>query len=313
MALTGSVSMTPAAFIMSCTLMIFATGCGGGPTYVPDITLTRTGPIIDATAEFHSLYPAYDLLSGQETFGLDAPNAKHIEPSELTRQVENEIIKELDAAGVFSRITRFDPHPDLILSGRIYALHEHYGPQIWAPIPDFFPYVGMITKILRLKTHVSTGKVHLIVFVLKPTGEVLGRYTGTSTFKETFNPTNDVPPGTRLNRALSEAVHQVQNAITNDMELRVRVSPGNHDKLKGTVQQRYGDKKDDVISWADSQMNVWLHKTVLQNCPTTEATFKGAPVGWSKSQQMCTMRPVICVMVRKLARQSGGFLMRTVQ
>jgi uncharacterized protein YjbJ (UPF0337 family) len=160
---------------------------------------------------------------------------------------------------------------------------------------------------------VSAGKVHLIVFVLKPTGEVLGRYTGTSTFKETFNPTNDVPPGTRLNRALSEAVHQVQNAITNDMELRVRVSPGNHDKLKGTVQQRYGDKKDDVISWADSQMNVWLHKTVLQNCPTTEATFKGARVGWSKSQQMCTMRPVMCVMVRKLARQSGGFLMRTVQ
>ena len=222
--------MTPAAFMMSCTLMIIVAGCGGGPKYVPDITLTRTGPIIDATAEFHSLYPAYDLLSGKETFGLDAPNAQHIEPSELTRQVENEIIKEFDAAGVFSRITRFDPHPDLILSGRIYALHEHYGPQIWAPIPDFFPYVGMITKIFRLKTHVSSGKVHLIVFVLKPTGAVLGKYTGTSTFKETFNPTDDVPPGARLNRALSEAVHQIQDEISHDVQLRVRVSRHGSDR-----------------------------------------------------------------------------------
>ena len=36
------------------TLIILTTGCGG-PKYVPDITLTTTGPIIDAIAEFHNL------------------------------------------------------------------------------------------------------------------------------------------------------------------------------------------------------------------------------------------------------------------
>ena len=44
------------------TLIILTTGCGG-PKYVPDITLTKAGPIIDAIAEFHSLYPVYALLS----------------------------------------------------------------------------------------------------------------------------------------------------------------------------------------------------------------------------------------------------------
>ena len=211
--------MTRMVFTISFILVILVTGCGG-PKYVPDITLTQTGPIIDAIAEFHNLYPAYALLSGKETFGLDAPKAERIEPSELTRQVESELLKELDTAGVFSRVTRFDPNPDVILSGRITALHEHYRPQIWAQIPDVIPFYGIIAQLLRMKTHVSSGDVHLTLFVLKPTGEVLGTYTGKSTFRETFNPTNDVPPGARLNRVLSEAVHQIQDEISRDVQLR---------------------------------------------------------------------------------------------
>ena len=212
--------MTRVTFILFCTLVIFAYGCGGGPKYVPDITLTKAGPIIDAIAEFHNLYPTYALLSGQETFGLDAPKAERVEPSELTGQVESELLKELDAAGIFSRTTRFHRNPDVILSGRIMALHEHYRPQIWAKIPDFFPVVGMVTQMLRLKTHVSSGEAHLTLYVLKSTGEVLGTYTGQSMFKETFIPTQEVPPGARLNRALSEAVHQIQDEISQDAKLR---------------------------------------------------------------------------------------------
>ena len=215
--------MTRMIFTISFMLVIAATGCGG-PKYVPDITLTQTGPIIDAIAEFHNLYPAYALLSGKETFGLDAPKAERVEPSELTRQVESELLKELEAAGVFSRVTRFDPHPDVMLSGRITALHEHYRPQLWAQIPDGIPFVGNIAQRLGMKTHVSSGEAHLTLFVLKPTGEVLGIYTGKSTFKETFNPTNDVPAGARLNRALSEAVHQIQDEMSRDGQLRTLAS-----------------------------------------------------------------------------------------
>ena len=54
--------MTRIVFTISFMLVTLASGCGG-PKYVPDITLTQTGPIIDAIAEFHNLYPAYALLS----------------------------------------------------------------------------------------------------------------------------------------------------------------------------------------------------------------------------------------------------------
>lgn len=202
-------------------LLILAGGCRGEQKYVPNITLTKTGSTIDAMAEFHNLYPTFALLSGKEKFGLDAPTAERVQASELTRQVEHEFLMKLDAAGVFSRVTRFDPHPDVILSGRITALHEHYRPQSWATIKDSVPYGGKIAQLLRLKTHVSSGDVHLTLFVLKSTGEVLGTYTGKSSFKEAFTPSKEgPPPGTFLNRALSEAVHQIQDELSHDVELR---------------------------------------------------------------------------------------------
>jgi hypothetical protein len=58
------------------------------------------------------------------------------------------------------------------------------------------------------------------VFVLKPTGEILGTYTGQSIFKETFTPTKDVPPGARLNWALSDVVRQIQDGIVHDKQFR---------------------------------------------------------------------------------------------
>lgn len=202
-------------------LIIFTGGCGGERNYVPNITLTKTGPTIDAISEFHGFYPVYSLMSGKQTFGLDTPTAKHVEPSEIVRQVENEFLTKLDEAGVFSRITRFDPNPDVILSGRITALHEHYRPRSWATMKDLVPYGGKIAQLLQLKTHVSNGEVHLTLLVLKSTGEILGTYTGKSSFNETFTPIkNNLPPGTFLNRALSEAVHQIQDGLLHDMELR---------------------------------------------------------------------------------------------
>ena len=201
-------------------LIILGSGCSGEQKYVPNITLAKSGATIDAIAEFHNLYPTYALLSGKETFGLDAPMAERVEPGELTRQVENEFLTKFDEAGVFSRVTRFDPNPDVILAGRITALHEHYRPQTWATIKDLVPYGGKIAQLLRLKTHVSSGEVHLTLLVLKATGEVLGTYTGKSIFKETFTPMKGAPPGTFLNRALSEAVHQIQDELSHDAKLR---------------------------------------------------------------------------------------------
>jgi hypothetical protein len=207
--------MTGARGVACCLAIMLAAACSH-PTYVPDITLSQQGPLIEATAEFHDIYAAPGLVSGKETFGLEGPKTKQIEPRDLVSQVETELLEELQASGTFSRIIRFDPNPDVILSGRIHTLYEHYRPQVW----NYVPYVETVNKLFRLKSHVSSGEAHLTLFVLKPTGELLGTYEGKTTFRETFNPTQDVPPGARLNRALSEAVQQIQDQIVRDAHLR---------------------------------------------------------------------------------------------
>jgi hypothetical protein len=216
---TGIVKSVGLARCGALLLAALAAGCGG-PAYKPDVTLTQSGPIIDATVEVHDLYAAPPLVSGKETFGLDAPRAKPVAPTELTEQVQEELFKELRQAGLFSRVTRFDPQPDLILAGRINALHERTRPQIWTKIPG----VGRVADVLDMKTHRATGEADLTLYLIKPNGEVVGAYRGQSSFSETFNPTEEVPPGARLNRALSEAVQQIQAKILKDRTVRTIAS-----------------------------------------------------------------------------------------
>lgn len=85
-------------------------------------------------------------------------------------------------------------------------------------IKEAVPYGTKITEVLRLKTPTSTGEVHLTVYVLKATGERLG--TGKSSFNETFSPHEhgELPPGTFLNRALSEAVRHILDELSHDTE-----------------------------------------------------------------------------------------------
>lgn len=199
---------------LALVLVVMMAGCGH--RYVPDITLEPQGGFINATAELHDLYVPPELLSGQETFGLEGRSAKHTEPEELVKQIHTELLKELQASGTFSRVTRYDPQPDLILSGRINALHEHYRPQLWSYVPG----VQTVTTLFRLKSHVSSGEAGLTLYVLKPNGELVGTYTGKATFRESFNPTKGVPPGARLNRALSEAVQQIRDQIVRDAQVR---------------------------------------------------------------------------------------------
>jgi hypothetical protein len=203
-----------------CMLLLSATASGCTTfEYVPDITPIQTRPIIDATAEFHDIYPAPALVSGKESFGLTGPDAKQVAPRVLTDQLEDELLDAFDQAGVFSKTTRFDRHPDFILTGRINALYEHYRPHIWTKIPYVERVTGLLS-MLNMKTHVSSGEADLTLFVLTGSGELVGRYRGQSSFKESFTPTGEVAPGARLNHALTEAVQQIQQKIVHDAHLR---------------------------------------------------------------------------------------------
>ena len=202
-----------------CTLLLSTNGCAKFE-YVPDITPIPARPIIDAIAEFHDIYPVPALISGKEAFGLTGPDAKQVAPQVLTDQVEDELLEAFDQAGVFSRSTKFDRHPDFILTGRINALHEHYRPKLWTKVPYLVPYVGTVADFLDMKTHVSSGEADLTVFVLTRNGEIVGKYRGESSFRESFNPTGEIAPGDRLNLALTDAVQQIQEKILHDARLR---------------------------------------------------------------------------------------------
>ena len=218
--------MVRVARIRSVVICVFllaaAWGCSKAE-FVPDITLPQVRPIIDATAEFHDIYPAPPLASGKENFGLTGPDAKHVAPRELALHVRDELLDAFDQAGVFSRITTFDREPDLILTGRINALYEHYRPRLWTRVP--LPYVGKVAAdLLDLKTHATNGEADLTLFLLTTDGKLIGTYRGSASFDENFNPTGEVAPGERLNRALTEAVQQIQQKMLQDARLRTVAS-----------------------------------------------------------------------------------------
>jgi len=77
-----------------------------------------------------------------------------------------------------------------------------------------------VAEFLDMKTHVSSGEADFTLFIFRRSSELVGTYRGVSSFKESFNPTGEMPPGTRLNRALSEAVQQIQDKILRDAHLR---------------------------------------------------------------------------------------------
>jgi hypothetical protein len=203
-------------------LLLASTACSKAE-FVPDVTLPAVRPIIDATAEFHDMYPAPALVSGKERFGLTGPDAKQVPPRDLALQVRNELLDAFDQAGVFSKITTFDREPDFILTGRINALHEHYRPRLWTRFP--LPYAGKVAAdLLDWKTHATSGEADVTLFLLTRDGKVIGTYEGKSSFDENFNPTGEVAPGARLNRALTEAVQQIQEKMLHDARLRTIAS-----------------------------------------------------------------------------------------
>lgn len=207
--------------LLVCTLLLAAAvlGCNKSE-YVPDIRVVQAPRIIDATAEFHDVYPAPALVSGKESFGLIEPNTAKVAPSVLTAHVEKALLDAFEQAGVFVKLVTFDPHPDLVVTARINSLHEHSRPHLWTKIP----YAGPIANVLDLKTHISSGKADLTVFLLTSSGKLVGAYRGSSSFNESFNPTGEKSPGTRLNDALSVAMQEIHDQILGDARLRTVAS-----------------------------------------------------------------------------------------
>ena len=199
--------------ILALMVILFVLGCS--KTYVPQIVLPVSERTIDAVVEMHSLQAAPKLRSGHDTYGVLAPKVETPSPKELTDQLTTALLEDFDSDQVFSRLSIFEPNPDLILTGRVDKFYQHDRPRLWS----YAPYAETFAWLFRVNTYVSSGEVDLTVMLLKAGGEVVGRYRGREKFDETYRPNDDLLPGERLNHAFFAAVQQIREKLLADPAL----------------------------------------------------------------------------------------------
>jgi len=210
------------ALVPTLLAMMLVWGCS--TKYEPQLTLppssfTRS---IDAIVELHPLQAAESLRSGHSPYGVVAEDYVNKPPSKMDKAITAEILNEFSSNGVFRRISLYDPHPDLVLTGRIDRFYEHDRRKLWTYVPY---YSDKLAGLFRLNTYMSDGEVHLTMMLLKPTGQVVGTYVGRVKFDEDFTPNDELRPGGRLNRAFSEALAQIRDEILSDANLpKTRIS-----------------------------------------------------------------------------------------
>jgi hypothetical protein len=204
--------------LMKIGLMIAVVMAGCSTKYEPHLVLTPAPvlQVIDVSVELHPLLATDELRSGHATYGVLAEDYINKPPSKLTKAITSEVLDELSTSGIFRQINAYDPHPDLVLTGRIERFYEHDRRKIWTYVPH---YSDKLAGLFRLNTYMSTGEVKITIMLLKPTGKMVGTYTGLVRFDEDFTPNDELHPGDRLNRAFSQAVGQIRDDILADNKL----------------------------------------------------------------------------------------------
>ena len=199
-------------------LLAIAIISGCSTKYEPHLTLPPStfNRAIEAIVELHPLQAAEGLRSGHSTYGVLAEDYVNRPPSKMSQVITAEILSELSSSGLFRRISLYDPHPDLVLTGRIERFYEHDRRKLWTYVPY---YSDRLAGLFRLNTYISSGEVQLTMMLLKPTGQLVGTYVGRAQFNEDFTPNDEVRPGGRLNRAFSDALAQIRDEMLSDLQL----------------------------------------------------------------------------------------------
>ena len=197
-------------------LIALLAGCS--TTYEPHLILppAEFNRSIDATVEVHPFIASDDLLSGHSRYGVLADDYVNKAPSQLTQALTEQVVAELTAHRVFSKVTTYDVAPDLVLTGRVERFFEHDRRKLWTFVPY---YSDKLASLFRVNTYTTDGEIRLTMTLLKPTGEVVGSYVGHSKFNEDYTPNSEVRPGDRLNRALGQALAQIRDEMFSDAAL----------------------------------------------------------------------------------------------
>lgn len=204
--------------ILIYTLFAIAAIAGCSTKYKPQLSLPPADvkQSIDAVVELHPLVVSEDPNSGHSTYGVVAEDYENPPPSKMSKAITAEIHNEFMANGVFRRISMYDPHPDLVLTGRIDRFFEHDRRKLWTYVPF---YSNKLANLFRLNTYMGSGEVRVTMMLLKPSGEPLNTYVGHAKFQEDFTPNDEIKPGGRLNRAFSEALKQIRDEMLADATL----------------------------------------------------------------------------------------------
>lgn len=200
------------------SFILIALMAGCSTTYEPRLILPSSAlnRSIDANVEVHPFIASEDLLSGHSTYGLLAEDYVNRPPSQLTQSLTEQVVAELSAQQVFRKVSTYDPQPDLMLTGRIEQFFEHDRRKIWTFVPY---YSDKLASLFRVNTYTTNGEIRLTMMLLKPSGELVGSYTGRSKFDEDYTPNSEVKPGDRLNRALGKALAQIRDEMLADSNL----------------------------------------------------------------------------------------------
>ena len=197
-----------ALYIGACALWI---GCA--QHYTPKISLGDSPQTIPLRVEIHTLKDS-PKVAGQP-YGVMAEHVKAAGPGELSAPITDAILEDFRQNYVFEQIDTHLEHPDAILTGTIKTLYETYQTKAWTEVP----YAKSIAKLMDVETYTATAEVDLDVVLRTATGAPLGTYHGHAAKTDHFIPDKQNPPGARLNWALSEAIHQVRQALLDDTKV----------------------------------------------------------------------------------------------
>ena len=182
--------------------------------YTPKISLGESPQVIPLRVELHPLKNA-PKAPGQP-YGVVAEHVKTVEPGELSVPITEAILQDFRQNYVFQQVDTHVEHPDAILTGTIKTFYETYRPKGWTQVP----YAKSAAKLMDVDTYIAITEVDLDLVLRTPDGTRIGTYHGHAAKTDEFTPNKQHPPGAHANWALSEAIHQVRQALLDDADVK---------------------------------------------------------------------------------------------
>lgn len=199
--------------LAACLIGAYALLAGCAQHYTPKISLGESPQTIPLRVELHPLKDS-PKAPGQP-YGVVAEHVKTVEPGELSGPITGAVLEDFRDNHVFRQIDTHVEHPDAILTGTINTFYETYRPKGWTQVP----YAKSVAKLMDVDTYTATTTVDVDVVLRTPDGTRIGTYHGHATKTDEFIPSKHNQPGAYSNWALSEAIHQIRQALLDDVDV----------------------------------------------------------------------------------------------